>query len=260
VFARALIIVGDDAKADFVETFLESWAGSADALHEYQTNIANEAYLGSRSHVSYARIQEEGRAALHLSTLLAELGAKANFRLCSLNTGASISRHSVSFCFAGEGGETLLASANLLRGKQHADTTLVIDHMLPGGKSRAVNKSALDDESRGVFQGRIVVRPDAQKTDAKMMTGALLLGEAAEADNKPELEIFADDVQCGHGATAGALDPELLFYLRSRGIPLKEAEALMIESFVGEAFDAIAHEGLREALKARARAWLAARA
>ena len=109
-----------------------------------------------------------------------------------------------------------------------------------------------------MFQGKIIVRPDAQKTDARMMTQALLLSETAEADNKPELEIFADDVQCGHGATAGALDENLKFYLMARGIPEKEAEALLIQAFVGEAIETIAHEGLRDALMTSptAAAWL----
>jgi Fe-S cluster assembly protein SufD len=122
-----------------------------------------------------------------------------------------------------------------------------------------VFKSVLDGESRGVFQGKIVVRPDAQKTDGRMMTQALLLSDNAEADNKPELEIFADDVQCGHGATAGRLDANLLFYLMARGIPAKEAEALLIQAFVGEAVDGIEHAGLREALTGRVEAWLKAR-
>jgi len=117
----------------------------------------------------------------------------------------------------------------------------------------------LDGESRGVFQGKTIVAPDAQKTDGKMMTQALLLSETAEADNKPELEIFADDVQCGHGATSGRLDENLLFYLRSRGIPTKDAEALLIQAFVGEAIDGIAHEGMRELLSERVAVWLEAR-
>jgi Fe-S cluster assembly protein SufD len=118
----------------------------------------------------------------------------------------------------------------------------------------------LDGESRGVFQGKIIVRPHAQKTDGKMMTQALLLSEKAEADNKPELEIFADDVVCGHGATAGAIDEELKFYLMARGIPANEAEALLIQAFVGEAIEAIAHEGVKDALMFAAIKWLGARA
>jgi Fe-S cluster assembly protein SufD len=122
-----------------------------------------------------------------------------------------------------------------------------------------VFKAVLDDEARGVFQGKIIVRPGAQKTDAKMMTQSLLLSETAEADNKPELEIFADDVQCGHGATAGALDENLKFYLMARGIPKAEAEALLIQAFVGEAVDGIEHAGLREVLMEAVVAWLKAR-
>ena len=114
----------------------------------------------------------------------------------------------------------------------------------------------LDGESRGVFQGKIIVQPHAQKTDAKMSAHALLLSEDAEADSKPELEIFADDVQCGHGATTGALDDDLLFYLKARGIPHKEAEALMIQAFVGEAIDGIEHAGLRDTLIEHVAAWL----
>jgi Fe-S cluster assembly protein SufD len=117
----------------------------------------------------------------------------------------------------------------------------------------------LDEESRGIFQGKIIVQPDAQKTDAKMASHALMLSDEAEADNKPELEIFADDVQCGHGATAGDLDEDLLFYLRARGIPADEAEALLIQAFVGDAIEGIEHAGLREALIEAVSAWLKAR-
>ena len=143
--------------------------------------------------------------------------------------------------------------------RQHVDTTLVVDHAVSGCASREIYKSVLDDESRGVFQGKIVVRPQAQKTDARMLTNALLLSDSAEADNKPELEIFADDVQCGHGATAGALDDNLKFYLLSRGIPEKEAEALLIQAFVGAAVETIAHEGVRDALMFATRKWLGQR-
>ena len=114
----------------------------------------------------------------------------------------------------------------------------------------------VDDEARAVFQGKIAVRPDAQKTDGKMMARGLLLSDAAEFDCKPELEIFADDVQCGHGSTTGALDEELKFYLQARGIPEKQAEALLIQAFVGEVIEAIAHDGARDALLAAMTSWL----
>jgi Fe-S cluster assembly protein SufD len=170
-----------------------------------------------------------------------------------------VSRYSLALRFAGKSIEGKFAGATLLRGKQHADTTMVIDHMKPNGTSREMIKSALDDDSRGIFQGRINVHRGAQKTDAKMATHALMLSDTAESDNKPELEIFADDVQCGHGATSGAIDESLLFYFLARGIPRKEAEALLIQSFVAEPIEMIAHEGLREALLARVASWLAVR-
>jgi Fe-S cluster assembly protein SufD len=160
---------------------------------------------------------------------------------------------------AGAGTTLRLDGASLLNGKQHGDTTLLVDHAAGGCVGRELFKSVLDGESRGVFQGKIIVRPGAQKTDARMMTRALLLSEDAEADNKPELEIFADDVQCGHGATSGALDDNLKFYLMARGIPEKDAEALLIQSFVGEAVETIAHEGARGALMDATLRWLGGR-
>ena len=130
----------------------------------------------------------------------------------------------------------------------------MVDHAVPHCTSREIFRAVVDDRAHSVFQGRIIVRPDAQKTDGKMMTRALLLSDEAEADNKPELEIFADDVTCGHGATAGALDESLLFYLRARGLPEKEAQALLIQAFVGEAIEGIADDDLREAAMATAAA------
>src|SRR5262249_8592177 len=146
-----------------------------------------------------------------------------------------------------------------LRGPQHGEPPLVVDHAVPGCTSRELFRAVIDDRAHSVFQGRIIVRPGAQQTDAKMMTRALLLSEQAEADNKPELEIFADDVQCGHGATAGAIDEELKFYLMARGIPAAEAEALLIQAFLGEAIEGIEHAGMREALIEQVAAWLRAR-
>jgi Fe-S cluster assembly protein SufD len=143
-----------------------------------------------------------------------------------------------------------------MRGRQHCDTTLVVDHLVPACASRELFKAVLDDEARGVFQGKIVVSSGAQKTDGKQMSQALLLSEAAEFDSKPELEIFADDVVCGHGATSGQIDEDLLFYLKARGIPKSAARALLIQAFVGEAFELIEHEGLRDAFAAASAEWL----
>jgi Fe-S cluster assembly protein SufD len=252
-FARTLLVVGAGAVATFVESF-EGPDGIA-----YQANSALELHVGDGAHLAHIRLQAEGNAAVHLSTSLAEAGKEARLETFALTSGAAVSRHSVWLRFAGQQSTARVSGATLLRGRQHADTSLVIDHAVPGCESRELFKSVLDDVSRGIVQGRIVVRPDAQETDARMMLAALLLGEGAEADHKPELEIFADSVQCAHGATAGALDEALLFYLRARGIPRKEAEALLVQAFFGEAIDEVAHDGLREALTGRALGWLAAR-
>jgi Fe-S cluster assembly protein SufD len=190
---------------------------------------------------------------------MAAIGARARFNDFTFNVGGGVVRNQLFVRFDGEGTLASIRGASLLKGTQHADTTVVADHKAGGCQSREMFKAVLDDASRGVFQGKIIVRPKAQKTDAKMMTQALLLSEEAEADNKPELEIFADDVQCAHGATSGALDEDLKFYLMARGIPEPEAEALLVQAFVGEAVEGIEHAGLRDALMDHVAAWLRAR-
>ena len=135
---------------------------------------------------------------------------------------------------------------------------MFVDHAVPNCTSRELFKSVLGGEARGVFQGKILVRPHAQKTDGEMSAKAIMLSDKAEMDAKPELEIYADDVVCGHGATAGELDDELLFFLRSRGIPEREAKALLIEAFIGEAFDELEPEGVRDVLMEMTREWVAA--
>jgi Fe-S cluster assembly protein SufD len=252
-FVRSLMIVEQGARVMLVESH-EGPAGS-----DYQVNAALELLVGDRAHVDHVKIIGEGTDALHVSTLAAAIGAKARFNTFTFTIGGAVVRNQLFLKFDGEDTVANIRGATLLKGHQHADTTLVVNHVARGCQSREVFKSVLDDEAHGVFQGRIVVRPGAQQTDAKMMTRALLLSERAEADNKPELEIFADDVQCGHGATAGALDEELKFYLMARGIPAAEAEALLIQAFLGEAVEGIEHAGLREALMDQVAAWLKAR-
>jgi Fe-S cluster assembly protein SufD len=248
VFTRSLVTVEKGARAMLVE----SHEGSGD----YQVNAALELEVGEGAHVDHVKITGEGSGTLHISTLMAAIDAHARFNEFLFTSGASVVRNQLFLHFAGEGTVAHIGGANLLRGRQHVDTTVVADHAVAGCTSREIFKSVLDDEARGVFQGKIIVRPHAQKTDAKMATHALLLSEDAEADNKPELEIFADDVQCGHGATSGDLDEDLLFYLKARGIPAKEAEALLIQAFVGEAIEGIEHAGLRDALMDRVAGWL----
>jgi Fe-S cluster assembly protein SufD len=251
VFTRSLIVV--EAKANVV--LVESHeAGSDD-----QINAMTEMVIGEDARVDHFKIAANRKGSLQVSTLVASVAARATFNDFICTTRGSVTRNQVFVRFDGEGIVANLRGINLLQGRQHADNTLVIEHIAPGCQSREVFKSVLDDESRGVFQGKIVVQPSAQKTDARMSSNALLLSEEAEADNKPELEIFADDVQCGHGATAGALNPDLLFYMKSRGVPQKEAEALMIAAFVGEAIEGVEQEPIRDVLLGIADKWLKAR-
>ncbi len=252
-FLRSLVVVEKGARA----MLIESHEGPSGA--EYQVNAALELFVGDEAHVDHVKIIGEGSDALHVSTLAAAIGARARFNAFTFTAGGAVIRNQLFLKFDGEGTVAGIRGATLIKGRQHADTTLVANHIARDCQSREVFKSVLDDEAHGVFQGRIIVRPHAQKTDAKMMTQALLLSERAEADNKPELEIFADDVQCGHGATAGALDGDLKFYLMARGIPAAEAEALLIQAFLGEAIDGIEHAGLREVLLEAVAAWLKAR-
>jgi Fe-S cluster assembly protein SufD len=253
VFVRSLAVIEKGARAMLVESHLGTTAG------ENQVNAVLELEVGDGAHVDHVKITGEGVGALHISTLMAAIGAHARFNEFLFTTGGDVVRNQVFVRFAGEGTVAGIRGASLLKGRQHADTTLVADHAVPDCTSREVFKSVLDEEGRNVFQGKIIVRPRAQKTDAKMATHALLLSETAEADNKPELEIFADDVQCGHGATSGDLDEDLLFYLKARGIPANEAEALLIQAFVGEAVEGIEHAGLRDALMEQVAAWLETR-
>jgi Fe-S cluster assembly protein SufD len=253
VFGRVVVKVGKKSRA----TIVQSHSGP-DAV-AYQTNTVMQLSVADDAELDVVRVQAEGDKAIHLSMMIAAAGTQSRFRSFTLTTGASVSRHTVPFAFAGKNMHAQIAGATLLRNKQHADMTLEVDHALPGGESRELFKTVLDDETKGVFQGLIIVRPDAQKTDGRMMSAALLLGEAAEMDNKPELEIFADDVQCAHGATTGALDDDLMFYLRARGIPKKEAESLLIQSFFGEAVETIENPKIRDAVMSRASQWLSER-
>ncbi len=253
VFTRSLVVAEEGARAMLVESH-EGPVGC-----DYQVNTALDLVVGDGAHVDHIKITDAGAGALHVSSLMAAIGGHARFNEFLYTTGGSVVRNQLFVRFAGEGTVAGIRGASLLNGRRHADLTLVADHVAAACTSRQMFKAVLDDDSRSVFQGKIIVRPDAQKTDAKMATHALLLSDTSEADNKPELEIFADDVQCGHGATAGALDQDLLFYLKARGIPAKEAEALLIQAFVGEAVEGIEHAGLRDALMDNVAAWLRAR-
>jgi Fe-S cluster assembly protein SufD len=254
MFTRSLLKIGKAAGATLVESYI-----AADGAKAYQVHDSLVVSIGDDARLDHVRLIEDGREALNISSAVVTLAARAHFNSFGMTSGSSVSRYQPVIAFAGEGSRVDANGVNLLNGRQHADTTLLLDHAVPNCASREIFRSVVDDRGHSVFQGRIIVRPDAQKTDAKMMTRALLLSDEAEADNKPELEIFADDVTCGHGATAGALDDSLLFYLRARGLSEKEAQALLIQAFVGEAIETIANDALRELAISAAERWLAAR-
>jgi Fe-S cluster assembly protein SufD len=254
MFTRSLLKVGKAASATLVESFI-----AAEGATIYQAHDALIVAIGDGARLDHVRLIEDSREAFNIASSVVTLGSKAHFNTFGMTSGSSVSRYQAVIAVAGEGSRVETNGVNLLNGRQHADTTLFLDHAVPNGTSREVFRAVVDDRGHSVFQGRIIVRPKAQKTDAKMMTRALLLSDEAEADNKPELEIFADDVTCGHGATTGALDESLLFYLRARGLSEKAAQALLIQAFVGEAIESIVDDNLRELAIAAASRWLAAR-
>jgi len=253
VTTRNVIKLGAGARATIIEAHV-ALPGAAGG----QANSLSEVALAENAQLVHAKCTLGGDGASHLATWMATLSADTCYRAFQLTAATGLVRNGVYALVQGEGAKLDISGAFLGRGSEHIDTTLIVDHAVPGGESRELFKGVLADRARGVFQGKVIVRPDAQKTDGKQMAQALLLSPEAEFDSKPELEIFADDVVCGHGATSAEIDEDLLFYMLSRGIPRSEARALLIESFVGEAIDKVEDERLREALFEMAKPRLAA--
>jgi Fe-S cluster assembly protein SufD len=252
--ARIALIIEPGADA----TVLESHVGLGVGV--YLANPVLHVSIGAGAVLHHYIRQEEGAEAFHLAARHAVIERDAHYESFMLATGARLSRHEAEVRLVAPGAQLSLDGTSLMAGKQLFDTTTVIAHDAPDGTSREVFKGVVDDEAKGVFQGLIAVAPDAQRIDAHQLHRALLLSPGAEVDTKPELEIFADDVKCSHGAAVGQLDADALFYLRARGIPHDEARALLVGAFVSEAIETIAHDGVREALGARVAAWLAMRA
>jgi Fe-S cluster assembly protein SufD len=250
---RNIILAEQGAAAPVFESY-----GSL-GLRGLQRNAVSEVLIRDKAAIDHIKLQQEDGDAIHLTTWLVELGQDARYNAFQFSVGAALARNQIYAKFTGEGAQTNISGVFLLRGRQHCDTTILVEHVVPRCGTRELLKAVLDDEARGIFQGKIVVAPGAQKTDSKQMAQGLLLSEAAEFDSKPELEIFADDVVCGHGSTSGQLDEDLLFYLEARGIPETEARALLIQAFVGEALERIEDEPLREALAGAATDWLGVR-
>jgi Fe-S cluster assembly protein SufD len=244
------------AGAGSTATLIEAHVSTSGAAHDGQTNALTELTVGKAATLAHVKVAIGAGSGVHLANWNVSLGADATYRGFQYTSGQGLVRNQITAVYAGEGGKLDLSGAYLARGTEHVDTTLVVDHAVPHCASRELFKGVLDGRARGVFQGKVIVRPDAQKTDGKQMAQALMLSPDAEFDSKPELEIYADDVVCGHGTTSAELDADLLFYCMSRGIPENAARALLIESFIGEALDKVENDGLRAALSSLATDWL----
>jgi len=199
-----------------------------------------------------------GSSAIDLTHTAVTVADTGRYHAIALMFGGKLARAETQVVLAGEGASCLIHGAYLLSGSTHADMTTKVVHGGPNGQTRELFKGAVQDRARGVFQGKILVERAAQKTDARQNHHALMLSKGAEIDAKPELEIYADDVQCAHGNTIGALDDQALFYMRQRGIPEAQAKTLLVEAFVTDVFDAIEHEGVRDWFSGLARSWLEA--
>ncbi len=247
---RGLIIMEENSRAIVVEHH-DGLGGGA-----YFANHGCEISIGAQAQLRHYKVQAEADDAIHLANVRVKVEAGGIYDSFVLARGARLSRNEVSVRLEAPGAECHLNGIYMLRGDQHCDNTTTVEHLAPETSSREVFKGVLDDRSRGVFQGKIVVHKDAQKSDGHQLSKVLLLSDRAEMDAKPELEIYADDVKCSHGATAGDLDPDALFYLRARGIPEASARHMLIEAFLADTINNLAAEGLCPALMASVGHWL----
>ena len=244
---RHLIVVGVGS----VATIVESHVGDG----TYFTNSVNEISVGDGAVLNHYKLQNDGSEAYHLAANLVQIGDRAVYDSIVLQVGGKLARNEVR-TELGERVECRLNGAYLGRGEQHSDNTTFVDHAAPNSSSREVYKGVLDESARGVFQGKILVRQDSQKTDGHQLNKTLLLSQGTEIDSKPELEIYADDVKCSHGATTGELEEEQLFYLRARGIDLETARGMLVAAFVGEALAEMQVDAPRAAFQAVVDDWL----
>ncbi|MFQ5665239.1 MAG: Fe-S cluster assembly protein SufD [Candidatus Binatia bacterium] len=225
---RNLILAEEGSTA----TVVESYVGLGPDT--YFTNSVTEIPIGPRARITHYKVQRESAAAFHVASVVAHQEAASHFVSHSVSLGGALVRSDTGTVLDAEGSDCTLEGLYMVTGTQHVDHHTAIDHRQPRCRSRELYKGVLDGRSSGVFNGKVVVRPDAQKSDAAQVNRNLLLADAAAIDTKPQLEIFADDVQCRHGATIGRLDAAAIFYLRSRGIGQANARALLIYAFANE--------------------------
>lgn len=240
-------------------------AGSKATLIERHRAVTGEAALvssvsevrvGEGAEVTWVILQEQGAQDTHLGQIRVDLGKDAKLQLFVVNAGGKLVRQELHIAVTGEGADLQLRGVNLLGGETHTDVTMTLGHNVPNTTSKEIIRNVVFDRARGVFQGMIRVALDAQKTDAKMSCNTLLLSDDADFSAKPELEIFADDVQCGHGATVIDINATHLYYLMARGIPASRARAMLVSAFVVEIVEELENEALVEALKGIIETWL----
>lgn len=246
---RHLIRLGAGARLTLIDTSM----GPAGAT--YLHNPVYEIAVAEGATFSHIRIQREGRSGFQLSTVLAAVQAGGTYDNFTMNAGGRLVRNEIHVALQGPKSACHMNGAQLVAAGQHADTTTFLDHAAPDCASRQTYKTVLAGRSRGVFQGKILVRQAAQRTDGYQMNQALLLSDDAEINAKPQLEIYADDVKCSHGATVGALDEAQLFYLRARGIPSGQARAMLIEAFLTEAIEGVTNPLAQDALAEAMAGW-----
>jgi len=240
IHPRVLILAGENSQCAIVEKY----TGSG----RYFTNAVTEIVAADGAIVDHYKIQQESLEAFHVATLAAQLGRSSNFTSHSISLGGALVRNDVNVVLS-EGTEATINGLYIVNGTQHIDNHTSIDHVKPHGTSHELYKGILDDQARAVFNGRIIVRQDAQKTDSKQTNKNLVLSDDAVIDTKPELQIWANDVRCTHGATIGQLDAESLFYLQSRGIGKQQARALLTYAFAQDIVDRIKVPSLRDSLE-----------
>ena len=252
---RLPVRVGDGAKAVIVERQTSSGnaAGTGDA---FVSSVAN-VLVGDGAELTWLIVQEQPDTTTHLGQFNAWIGKDAKLAVFVMNAGGKLVRQEINVATKGEGSTFTLRGVNLLAGDTHTDVTMVLDHAVPHTSSTEVIRNVVTGKARGVFQGRINVHQYAQKTDAKMACNTLLLSDDGEFSTKPELEIFADDVVCGHGATVTEIDRNHLFYLMARGIEEKTARGLLVKAFVAEVIEELEDEAIVEALESRLDGWFA---
>jgi len=240
---RTLIVAGRSSRVTVVESYLAAGDGV------YLTNAVTDVVVGESASVRHYRLQAESESAFHVSAIRSRQGRDSRYEALNLNLGGRLVRHDLSALLEGQGGECSLDGLYLTQGAQHLDNHTTIDHAREHCRSREVYKGVLGGESRTTFRGRIIVRPGAQQTDAKQSNPNLVLSARALAHTRPQLEIYADDVKCTHGATVGRLDEDAVFYLRSRGLGEGEARDLLVSAFADEVLDRVGIDALREELK-----------